>query len=336
MNDPAPDIGGTPRTELHVLTRSDLAQVELPPLEVIEAVREAYLGLARGESRNPAKLMMPLPVEERDAVSYSMLGYDAPTQHLGFKTSYRQGSDHRGRYYTVLSLYDDTTGMPYAMLDGDTIGSCRTPATTALVAQACARPDAHSVLMIGTGVQGLNTLPYLASLLPELDTFRLFGTHPTGIENTYARFARHFPAHRLEQVDDVPAAVAASDIVVVASGRAAHPKVETTWLKPGGLLISVSSKGVADSSLADADYALATSEGQLGVTGTRFASADGRARIDTELPPVLAASAPGRRGPDDRVFAFSSGMVITDIAVGHAFAARAIARGLGRRIALWS
>lgn len=321
--------------ELHVFTRDDLDQVELDPAEVISAVREGYLGIARGESRCPAKLMMPLPATERDAVSFAMLGYDAPTQHLGFKTSYRQGSDNREKYYTTLSLYDDATGLPFALMDGDKVGSSRTPATTALIAQACARPDARSVLMIGTGVQGLNTLPYLATLLPHLERFRFFGTHEQGIAHTRERFARHFPDRELEFVSDVPGAVEESDIVVVASGRAAHPKVELTWLKPGGLLISVSSKGVASSALADADYAVATSEGQLGITGSRFSSDDGSARIDTELPAVLAGEAPGRRSADDRVFAFSSGMVITDIPVGHALANQAIAEGRGQRIALW-
>ena len=134
--------------DLHVLTRSDLADVELAPTEVIEAVREAYLALERGDSRCPTKLMMPLPDAERDAVAFSMLGYDAPTQHVGFKTSYRQGGDNRDKYYTALSLYDDTTGHPYALMDGDKVGSSRTPATTALIAQACARPDARSVLML--------------------------------------------------------------------------------------------------------------------------------------------------------------------------------------------
>ncbi|HEY2223134.1 ornithine cyclodeaminase [Actinomycetospora sp.] len=324
------------RPELHVLTRSDLAQVEMPPTEVIEAVRQGYLALDRGDSSCPAKLMMPLPVQERDAVSFSMLGYDSPSQHLGFKTSYRQGSDNRDHYWTTLSLYDDTTGMPFALLDGDTVGAMRTPATTALIAQACAKPDARSVLMIGTGVQGLNTLPYLASALPHLERFRLFGTHPTGLRDSVDRFAAHHPEHELELVDDVAAAARESDIVIAASGRAAHPKVETTWLKPGGLLISVASKGVASTALADADYALATSEGQLGITGSRFAGDDGRAMIDTELPPVLAGRAPARRGAEDRVFAFSSGMIITDIPVGHALATRAVAAGLGQRVALWS
>jgi hypothetical protein len=73
--------------ELYVLTRSDLADVEISPAEVISAVREGYLALANGASRCPTKLMMPLPDAERDAVSYSMLGYDANSQQVGFKSA---------------------------------------------------------------------------------------------------------------------------------------------------------------------------------------------------------------------------------------------------------
>ena len=324
------------RPEFHVFTRSDLADLEISPADVILAVREGYLNLANGASRCPTKLMMPLPEVERDSVAYAMVGYDANVQHVGFKTSYRQGSDNREKYYTVISLYDDTTGLPFALMDCDRVGSLRTPATTALIAEACAKPDACSALMIGTGVQGRNTLPYLLTVLPKLDRLMLYGTHPDGIKSSIEVFRRHFPDREIELVSDVLAAVSESDIVVVASGRAAHPQVKTSWMKPGGLVVSVSSKGVASSALREADYAIATSKGQLGVTGSRFASADGSARIDAEFPDVLAGRAPGRRAPTDRVFAFSSGMVITDIPVAHALAVRAIAAGRGHRVRLWS
>lgn len=322
--------------EFHIFTRSDLADLEISPAEVISAVRAGYRSYANGLSRCPTKLMMPIPVTERDAVSYSMLGYDGDLEQVGFKTSYRQGGDNRAKYYTVISLYDDTTGMPFALMDCDRVGASRTPATTALIAESCAKPDARTVLMIGTGVQGHNTLPYLLTALPNLERFMLFGTHPDGIAATIDTFHKYFPDREVELVDDVPAAVAEADIAVAASGRAAHPKVATGWLKPGGLLISVSSKGVADASLREADYAIATNEGQLGVTGSRFANADGTATIDAELPDVLVGGKPGRRNPDDRVFAFSSGMVITDIPVAHALAHKAIAAGRGRRVQLWS
>ncbi|GAA1026384.1 MULTISPECIES: ornithine cyclodeaminase [Amycolatopsis] len=322
--------------EFHVFTRSDLAGVELAPEEVISAVRQGYLALAAGDSRCPTKLMMPLPDQSRDAVAYSMLGFDANAQHVGFKTSYRQGNDNRDKYYTVLSLYDDTTGMPFALMDCDRVGASRTPATTALIAQECAKPDARSALLIGTGVQGQLTLPYLLTVLPGLERLMLFGTAKEGLRACVDTFHRYFPDREVEIVDDVPEAVAEADIAVAASGRAAHPKVKTSWLKPGGLLISVSSKGVDSSSLRDADYALATSEGQLGVTGSRFDDGEGKATIDAEFPDVLAGRKPARRSDSDRVFAFSSGMVITDIPVAHLLATRAIEAGRGQRVRLWS
>lgn len=320
---------------VHILTRTDLADIDLTPAEVIDLVEEGYLAYARGASRCPVKLMMPIPKVERDAVSYSMLGYDSSLEQIGFKTSYRQGSESAEKYYTTISLYDDTTGLPFAFMDCQRVGAARTPATTAITAKHCAREGATRALMIGTGVQGRNTLPYLLTALPELTKLRLFGTHPDGIAETLATMRRWHPDREIELIDDVPAAVADSDIVVVASGRAAHPKVRTEWLPPGGLLISVASKGVESGALRAADYAIATSAGQLGVTGTRLAGPNGPV-IDAELPDIVAGRARGRVGADDRVFAFASGMIITDIPVAHALATRAVAAGRGQRVALWS
>lgn len=320
---------------MHILTRSDLADLRLPAQDVIGAVEDGYLALANGESRCPTKLMMPLPDPSRDSVSYSMLGYDANLEQLGFKTSYRQGSTTNEKYYTTISLYDDSTGLPFALMDCQRVGASRTPATTALIARSCAREGARSALMIGTGIQGVRTLPYLLTALPDLEELRLFGTHPDGIALSHKMFEEHFPDRRIELIDDVPAAAAVSDIVVAASGRAAHPPVETGWLPAGGLLISVASKGVASGALHAADYAVTTSVGQLGVTGTRLAGPDGTVHIDATLPEILAGRAPGRRSQDDRVFAFSSGMIITDIPVAHALATFAIAAGRGQRVELW-
>lgn len=320
---------------MHVLSRTDLSDIELPPAEVIRLVEDAYLSYAQGASRCPTKLMMPLPKEERDSVSYSMLGYDGALEQLGFKTSYRQGNDSADKYYTTISLYDDTTGLPFAFMDCHRVGGSRTPATTAIIARHCAKQNPETALMVGTGAQGVNTLPYLLTALPSLKKLRLFGTHPDGIALSLSTFAKHFPDREIELVKDVPEAVSQSDIVVAASGRAAHPKIQTKWLPEGSLLISVASKGVEAGSLHDADYAIATNEGQMGVTGKRLAG-DGRdASIDAELPDIVAGLKPGRRTQKDRVFAFSSGMIITDIPIAHALATRAIAAGRGARVELW-
>lgn len=321
---------------LHILTREDLDNLELSPHEAIAMVEDGYLAFASGVSRNPAKLMASMPDADRDAAAYSMLGYDGSLEQVGFKTSYRQGSTSAEKYYTTITLYDDTTGGPFALLDCQRVGATRTPATTALLARSCAAPGARSALMVGTGVQGIRTLPYLLTALPKLERLQLFGTHPDGLRDSVAALTDRFPDREVELVDDVAAAAGESDIVIAASGRAAHPKIELGWLPPGGLLISVASKGVQEGTLAQADYTVATSAAQVQVTGQRMAGPDGVFRIDAELPEILAGRAPGRRTDDDRVFAFSSGMIITDIPVAHALAVRAIAAGRGYKVALWS
>ncbi|MCF1479579.1 ornithine cyclodeaminase [Agrobacterium vitis] len=320
---------------LHVLTRAELADIELAPSEVIQIVEEAYLSYANGQSGCPTKLILPLP-NDRDSLSYSMLGYDGGTEMLAFKTSYRQGNTNYEKYYPTISLYDDTTGMPFAFMDGLKVGGYRTPASTAIIAKYCGKDGARSALMIGSGRSGVNTLPYLLTAMPQLETLRLFGTHPEGIELSIATFKRYFPDREVELVSDVPEAVAMSDIVVAASGRAAHPRVQTKWLAPGGLLISVASKGVEDGALGEADYKIATNKSQMFEKHRRLASPDGILDVDAELPDIIAGRQSGRRSQEDKVFAFNSGMVITDIPIAHAFATLAIAAGRGRRIELWS
>ena len=321
---------------LHILSRDDLSDIELPPADVIQLVEDAYLCHANGDSRCPTKLMMPLPNEQRDSVSYAMLGYDGALQQLGFKTSYRQGNDSAEKYYTTISLYDDTTGLPFVFMDCHRVGGLRTPATTAIIAKHCAKADARSALMIGTGAQGINTLPYLLTALPHLETLRLFGTHPDGIAASFSTFEKYFPDKTIELVKDVTDAVSDSDVVVAASGRAAHPKVHTEWMKPGALLISVSSKGVATGALGEADYAIATSESQMGVTGKRLAGPRRGCQSRCRATRYRGRSETGgvvhsKTGPSHSAV----GMIITDIPVAHALAVRTIAAGRGIRVELW-
>jgi ornithine cyclodeaminase/alanine dehydrogenase-like protein (mu-crystallin family) len=67
-----------------------------------------------------------------------------------------------------------------------------------------------------------------------------------------------------------------------------------------------------------------------------MARADGTfPAVDAEFPEVIAGRARGRQAPEERIFAYNSGLVVTDIALGHRFAQLAIERGLGTRVALW-
>lgn len=332
--------GSTTRTDdatsLRVLTTTDLAGLEISRDDVIATVEEAYRGLHAGTSDNPRKLSVT--AQDGRSVSYAMLGRDGAREVVAVKTSYKHGL-HQGRaeqhYYTTLTLYDDVTGLPVAMMDCARIGSLRTPAVSALLARECAAPGARTALVIGTGTQGRLALPFLLTTLPGLERLMLAGSHPAGIAAVRRELRAHFPDREVELVTDLRSAAGDADVIVATAGGHTKAAVEADWLRPGALSILVG-HGLAPSTLHRADRIIATSEAQMHVTGTDMADAAGALpAVDTEFPPVIAGTTTGRRAPDERIFAYNSGLIVTDIALGHRFAQLAMAQGLGERVALW-
>ncbi|ANW19436.1 ornithine cyclodeaminase [Streptomyces clavuligerus] len=321
---------------LRVLTRSDLAGLDISLADVIATVEDAYRTLHAGQSDNPRKLTVK-PADGH-SVAYAMLGRDGSRNAVAVKTSYKHGLD-KGRdeqhYYTTLTLYDDITGLPLAMMDCARIGSLRTPAVSALLARECAPPGARSALVIGTGTQGRLALPFLLTALPGLDRLMLSGSHPDGIAAVREELRRHFPDREIELVDDLRTASGEADVVVATAGGHTAAAVESDWLRPGTLGILVG-HGLAPSTLHEADRVIATSEAQMNVTGVDMADADGTLPpVDAEFPAVVAGAAAGRRTDTERIFAYNSGLVVTDIALGHRFARLAVAQGLGTEVTLW-
>ncbi|GAA1163405.1 hypothetical protein GCM10009654_20210 [Streptomyces hebeiensis] len=321
---------------LRILSTSDLAGIEISLADVVETVEDAYRTLHAGRSHNPRKLSVK--PEDGHSVSYAMLGRDGSRNVVAIKTSYKHGLD-KGReeqhYYTALTLYDDVTGLPVAMMDCSRIGSLRTPAVSALLARECAAPGARSALVIGTGTQGRLALPFLLTTVPGLERLMVYGTHPEGIAAVREQVRAHFPSRDVEVVTDLRAAAADADIVVATAGAHTPATVEAGWLKPGALSVLVG-HGLAPSTLHRADRVIATSEAQMHVTGTDMADADGTfPAVDAELPAVIAGIITGRSSDSERIFAYNSGLVVTDIALGHRFAQLALAQELGTEVPLW-
>jgi ornithine cyclodeaminase len=321
---------------LRVLSRSDLADVPITPAAVVRAVEEAYLALAAGDSDNPRKLSVAHP--DGWSVAYAMLGRDGRRRVVAMKTSYKFDPSHdrsTKRYYTTITLYDDATGTPIAMMDCARVGALRTPAVSALLVRETMRTDARSVLLIGTGTQGRNALPHLLATNPQLNRLMLYGTHPEGMKTVHDHLAAYNPQLELQTVADPRAAAADADVVLATAGPGTRVALESADLAPGSVVVLVG-YGLAPSTLTDADRVVATSAEQMALTGIDMAGPDGRLRpVDTELPQILSRRAPGRTRDDERIFVYNSGLVLTDIAVAHVLAERAIAEGRGTEVGLW-
>jgi ornithine cyclodeaminase/alanine dehydrogenase-like protein (mu-crystallin family) len=311
------------------LSRSDLADVAITPGEVIAAVEGAYRAHAADPSGNPRKLN----ITAGPSISYAMLGQT--DGFVGFKTSYTHNGTGEKRYYTTLALYDEQTGQPVALMDCGRIGGLRTPAVSALLARELAAPDAKTALVVGTGAQGRAALPFLLTVLPQLERLTLFGAHPEGIEAVKAALRQHDPDRSIDIVRDQEQASEA-DIVLAVAGPQTTARIQPEHIREGALTILVG-YGVEPRVLWSADRLVATNAEQMALTGQDFAHPEtGLRRPDAELPDVLTRRAQGRTDPRQRIFAYNSGMVITDVAVGAILARAAIAQGRGKEVELWS
>ncbi|ROR23107.1 ornithine cyclodeaminase [Comamonas sp. BIGb0124] len=129
-------------------------------------------------------------------------------------------------------LFDATTGVPLATLDGDVITAWRTAAAAALGARFLAADDARTLLIVGGGrIAGL--LAQAMAAVRPIEQVRIWTRKPEQAD----RLARQLQqqGHRASACADLADAVAQSDIVSCAT-LSTEPLVWRDWLKPGSHL----------------------------------------------------------------------------------------------------
>ncbi|WP_298826809.1 ornithine cyclodeaminase family protein [uncultured Piscinibacter sp.] len=152
--------------------------------------------------------------------------------YLGLKTvTIFPGNSARGLpgLHSLYTLFDATTGVPLAQLDGDVVTSRRTAAASALAASLLAREDASRLLVLGSGRVARLLAPALRSVRP-ITQVRVWNHRTEGAESLATQWrAEGFDA---QATADLPAAVAWADIVSCAT-LAAAPLVRGPWLREG-------------------------------------------------------------------------------------------------------
>ncbi|WP_166143257.1 ornithine cyclodeaminase [Methylosinus sp. RM1] len=320
---------------LPVLSQATLGRLEIDYCEVIRVVENAFIALRTGDSENPLKTIVQ-PRDKR-SLGYSMVGRDGASKTVGFKVVYEfdpERTKNAYRFHSFIFLCDDLTGMPIAMLDVVELGPLRTSATSALMARA-AHPCAANALVVGSGVQGQIALPMLVAAIPGLSRLQIFGTHQAGLHVARENVEKRYPGQTVEFVSDLEEAARHADIVVGAAGLSSKQFVRHGWMKPGAVAVLLG-YGVDADVFHGADFRIATDTSQMLVTCNDLAGPNGEIpTVDAELPDILLGRAMARRSDRDVVFAYNSGMVVTDVALGRYLADRALAQDLGERVKLW-
>lgn len=138
--------------------------------------------------------------------------------------------------YGQYLLLDGTTGAPLAMFDGTMLTKRRTACASGLASRYLSRPDASSLLMIGTGALAPHLIRVHAKIRP-LVQVAIWGRDAAKAKQLARELAGSLPmalgrSIAVKAVADRRSAVADADIVSCAT-LSKDPLVEGDWLREG-------------------------------------------------------------------------------------------------------
>ena len=300
--------------------------------DCIGAMEDVLAGLARGEVSMPLRSIVPVP---DDAV----LGFGLMPAHragdeplISLKevvvvpSNPERGLDpHQG----AVLLHDGATGQLVAVLNASPITEIRTAAVSAVATKLLARPDAHQVAILGSGIQGRSHAVAMREVLPEAE-LRIWSRNHVNAE------ALALEAHGLA-CTTVEEALAGADVVCTCTASPV-PIVFLEHLARGTHVNAVGSSGtwareleadvVAASSLfVDRRESTVNESGDyLGAVAERGIGPD---HIRAELGELLVGAHPGRLDAGELTLFKSLGLAVEDLAAAALCVARAQEMGIG-------
>lgn len=130
----------------------------------------------------------------------------------------------------VYQLFEGRTGRPAALIDGTALTLRKTAADSGLGARLLARPDAHTLLMIGAGALAPHLIRAHLAVRPSLGRVAVWNRTAARRDRLLADLAADGVV--AEPVHDLEAAVRDADVVSAAT-MATEPLVQGAWLRPG-------------------------------------------------------------------------------------------------------
>jgi ornithine cyclodeaminase/alanine dehydrogenase-like protein (mu-crystallin family) len=320
------------KRQIRLLSAEDVRRA-LPMAQAITAMRLAFGQYSAAEATVPLRSRLETP----DGVTLVMPACMHRRAALAVKVvSVFAGNPQRGLpavTATVLVL-DPQTGLPCALLEGDSLTALRTGAAGGLAADLLARKAARHVALFGAGVQGRAQLQAVLAVRP-IEQVTLVA-HRSGAARRLAEEIHTWPqAPRVQITSDPRSALQHADIVLAAT-NSATPIFDGRDLLPGTHITGV---GSFTSQMQEID-AVAVQRSRVVVDSRQGCLAEAgdiiRAgnKIDAELGEIVNGTAAGRSCDEEITFFKSVGLAAQDAVAAAAVLDRAAALGLGTLITL--
>jgi len=231
-----------------VITDDDVKRL-LSMKECIDAMRTAFADLADGKAASLPRMRYAVDtadpskrylanIQAGAVPSFGVACVRAGSRFMQFEeiNGKRRVLHNVGaKNWTVIILYELATAEPVAFIHETHIGEIRVGATTGVAVEKCARADASTLGLFGSGNQAG---PILEAICAVRDIKRVAVYSPT--EANRRAFADRYSRQGLEVVAvNAPRdAVDGFDIVCCAT-NAATPVFDGNWLSPGQTVVSI-------------------------------------------------------------------------------------------------
>jgi ornithine cyclodeaminase len=323
---------------VRILNETDIRAL-ISPAAALAAVREAFIAFAHGQATLPGVIGMKFPQREGEAHVKGAYLHDASYWSIKAATGFYSNADRGLPILGGLSLvFSAETGiLDTLLLDNGYLTELRTGAAGALAADLLAKREIDQALIVGAGSQARYQLEALLGVRQPKRVV-VFGRRPEA-SNAYAREMGERLQIEILVASDLPAAVAASDLIVTAT-PARKPIIAAAWLRPGVHITAMGAdfpekQELAIDVLTAADLVAADHPPQAATQGEiHHAIAAGRLRLADVVPlgEIAAGRVPGRGSDDQITVADLTGLGIQDAAVANMVVTLAKEQGLGQTL----
>lgn len=308
----------------------------LPIAECVEVMRAAMRAVSAGTVEMPQRLIMALP-DGRGYLALMPASAAMPKVYGAKIVSLNPANSAEGRpaVQGIVVLFDQSTGVPIAVVDGAEVTALRTAAVSALATQYLARTNAATHGVFGTGVQAaahieaVNVVRAVSKVIIWGRDFRKASelaramAERTGIEI---------------QATDRPQDAAACDIMSVVTG-AAEPVLLGRWVQDGAHVNLVGAH-MPSAREADSDLIAAASV-YTDALDSLFSEAGDiiipieegrieRSHIKGEIGSVAGGQLAGRTSDGEITVYKSLGIAAQDLFLAHAIYTKSVAQEPGR------
>ena len=313
--------------QIRVLTAADIHSA-IGMKGAIDAVETAYSQLAAGKATMPLRipvhtdkgvsLLMPAHLHESDDFAIKIVSVYTDNVKLNLPTVTA----------TVLA-FDPKSGLPLALLDGESLTALRTGAAGGVAARHLARKESRTAVLFGAGVQARSQL--LAAVTERLiEKVWVVDPFEKAIEGLKEQVATWPDAPEVLVADSPREAVSRADIVLAAT-TTKTPLFDGNDLKPGTHVTGVGSfrpdmQEIDETTVKRARVVVDQREAALAEAGDIIIP---KATIDAEMGEVINGDKPGRENDEQITFFKSVGLAVQDAVTAGAVLRAAVEKGLG-------